>query len=283
MGWPVGHSLSPVLYKYWLRENATKGDYRLLEVSPDNLAAEITALAEKGFAGVNVTIPHKEAALAAILRRPANQVEETARRIGAVNAITVRPDGSLFARNTDGIGFIENLKSEVSGWRADAGPAVVLGAGGAARAVVAALIGGGAPEIRLANRTAARASQLVRELTVAPSGPGGGKIDVVAWDRRQDALRDAALLVNTTSLGMVGNPSLVLDLDGLPFEAVVNDIVYRPLETDLLKVARLRGNPVAGGLGMLIHQARPCFEEWFGGKAEITPGLIRALLAKLKG
>lgn len=281
MGWPVGHSLSPVLHKYWLRENGLEGDYRLLDISPDRLAEEINSLAEKGFRGVNVTVPHKQKALAAVQKDAANQVEENARRIGAVNAITVRPDGSLMARNTDGFGFSENLKAEVPGWRADAGPAVILGAGGAARAVVAALLDGGAPEIRLANRTEARARGLADDLAGDRAGLENGKMEIIPWRQRADALRDATLLVNTTSLGMAGNPPLEINLENLPAQAVVNDIVYRPLETGLLKEARLQGNPVAGGLGMLIHQARPCFEEWFAGEALLTPGLTAALLEKL--
>jgi len=269
MGWPVKHSLSPTLHAYWLKENGLEGEYDLIEVSPEELEKEIKSLQRRGFAGVNITVPHKEKAAAMV-----DELENNARRIGAVNAITVRGDGTLLGRNTDGFGFLENLKACAPEWRANHGPAVVLGAGGAARAIVAALMDAGVPELRLINRTGERAQKLARDVD--------SSIQVLPWNERAKALGGANVLVNTTSLGMDSNPPLDLDLDALPQTALVNDIVYRPLETTLLAQARSRGNPVADGLGMLIHQARPCFTEWFGGKAEATDGLRAALLRKLE-
>lgn len=268
MGWPVDHSLSPTLHKYWLRENQISGDYMLLETRPEDLEKTIHDLPDKGFSGANVTIPHKQATA-----RIVDRVDDSARRIGAVNAITVEEDGSLSGRNTDVFGFLENLRAAVPGWEAVEAPAVILGAGGAARAVVVALLDAGMPELRLANRTRERAEALAKDID--------SRIRVVPWENRAQALAGAGLLVNTTSLGMAGGPSLELALDALPETAVVNDIVYRPLETPLLKRARARGHPVADGLGMLIHQARPCFVDWFGGRAEDSAGLRAALIKKM--
>ncbi len=268
MGWPVGHSLSPTLHRYWLHENHIAGDYVLLETRPEDLEETIRALPEKGFAGLNVTIPHKQAAA-----RIVDRIDEGARRIGAVNAVTVEKDGSLSGRNTDVYGFLENLKAAVPGWEAARAPAVVLGAGGAARAVAVALLGAGVPELRLANRTHERAEALAKDIDP--------RIRIVPWEDRAQALAEAGLLVNATSLGMEGAPPLDLVLDALPETAAVNDIVYRPLETPLLKRARARGHPVADGLGMLIHQARPCFTDWFGGRAEDSAALRAALTKKM--
>ncbi len=244
MGWPVGHSLSPTLHRYWLHENRIVGDYMLLETRPEDLEKTIRTLPEKGFSGANVTIPHKQAAT-----RIVDRIDDGAGRIGAVNAITVEEDGSLLGRNTDVFGFLENLHAAVPEWEATGAPAVILGAGGAARAVAVALLDAGIPEIRLANRTRERAEVLAKDIDP--------RIRVVPWENRAQALAGAGLLVNTTSLGMAGGPSLELALDTLPETAAVNDIVYRPRETPLLKRARARGHPVADGLGMLIHQARP--------------------------
>lgn len=260
IGWPVSHSRSPRLHGFWLRRYRIDGAYLPLAVRPDCLAAAIRALPLLGFRGANVTVPHKEAALAAM-----DRVAESARRIGAVNTIVIDSEGRLEGRNTDGYGFLESLRARWPGWRATAGPAVLLGAGGAARAIAAALTDSGAPEIRLVNRTVERAERLAREL--------GGPVRVFAWAERAAALSAAALLVNTTTLGMSGQPPLDLDLDPLPPEAVVNDIVYAPLETALLAAARARGNPVVDGLGMLLHQARPGFAAWYGVEPEVTPAL----------
>ncbi|HEX7969457.1 MAG TPA: shikimate dehydrogenase [Stellaceae bacterium] len=268
MGWPVEHSRSPVLHGFWLKQYNIDGEYVLLPVRPEELATALRGLAARGFAGCNLTIPHKEAALAIV-----DRVDATARRIGAVNTVIVRSEGSLEGRNTDAFGFYSNLKTALPNWCADAGPAVVLGAGGGGRAVVAALLDNGAPEVRLVNRHRDRAAALAAAL--------GGRIEVVDWARREDALAGAALLVNTTSLGMAGQPPLDLALDALPAHAAVNDIVYVPMETPLLAAARKRGNPVVDGLGMLLHQARPGFAAWFGVMPEVTPALRQAVMAGL--
>ncbi|SOD98956.1 shikimate dehydrogenase [Caenispirillum bisanense] len=265
MGWPVSHSRSPRLHGFWLREHGIDGAYVPLPVRPEDFAAAVRALPKLGFAGANVTVPHKEAALAAC-----DEVSPLARRIGAVNTLVCRPDGSLWGDNTDGFGFLENLRAGCPGWRPEAGPAVVLGAGGAARAVVAALLDAGCPQVRLTNRTRDRAAELAADL--------GGAIEVVAWEERRAALAGAGLLVNTTTLGMTGAPPLDLALDPLPAAALVTDIVYAPLVTDLLARAQARGNAVVDGLGMLLHQGRPGFEAWFGVRPEVTPALRAAVL-----
>jgi shikimate dehydrogenase len=266
LGWPVGHSRSPRLHGFWLQQHGIDGAYLPLAVKPEDFEAVIRALPRMGFRGANVTVPHKEAALAL-----ADHVDPLARRIGAVNTLVVRDDGSLEGRNTDAFGFIENLRQGCPGFSAARGPAVVLGAGGAARAVVAALQDDGCPEIRLLNRSRERAEALKADLetVVMP----GGNITVLPWDSRAAALNDAALLVNTTSLGMTGQPPLEISLAALPTDALVTDIVYAPLLTDLLRAAQSRGNPIVDGLGMLLHQARPGFEAWFGVSPKVTDEL----------
>lgn len=264
MGWPVSHSRSPRLHGHWLNRYGIDGAYLPLAVRPEAFARALHALADLGFAGCNVTVPHKEAALAAC-----DLVSETARAIGAVNTIVLR-DGRLEGDNSDAFGFMENLRQEAPAWQAAAGPALVLGAGGAARAVIHGLLQAGAPDIRLANRTEARAAELARHF--------GPRVQLVAWDRRDRALRDVALLVNTTTLGMTGQAPLDLPLDGLPPEALVTDIVYSPLETPLLADARRRGNPTVDGLGMLLHQARPGFAAWFGVEPQVDAALRAAVL-----
>lgn len=270
IGWPVAHSLSPVLHGHWLETLGIDGVYVPLPVAPEDFAQVAAALPKMGFQGVNVTVPHKEAALAAV-----DEADALARRIGAVNTIIVGEDGRLFGTNTDGFGFLENLKDGAPAWNPDAGPAVVFGAGGAARAVIVALIDAGVPEIRLLNRTRERAERLAAEL--------GGPIAVGDWDDRAARLADANLLVNTTTQGMTGKGALEIDLSALPVTALVNDIVYVPLETDLLAAARARGNPVVDGLGMLLHQARPGFEAWFGQAPQVTADLRLHILARLDG
>ena len=265
-GWPVGHSKSPRLHGYWLSHYKIDGAYIPLPVKVEDFAQALRALPLLGFAGANVTLPHKEAALAGV-----DRADPLARRIGAVNTVVVAPDGTLEGANTDGFGFIENLRQGVPGFQASTGPAAVLGAGGAARAVIAALIDAGAPEIRVANRSPERAERLIEAL--------GGPCRLIAWADRASALDGAALLVNATALGMAGQAALDLALDGLPPVAVVNDIVYAPLETPLLRAARERGNPTVDGLGMLLHQARPGFRAWFGVDPEVTPALREFVLA----
>jgi shikimate dehydrogenase len=269
IGWPVEHSRSPKLHGFWLQQHGIKGRYDRLPVPPEDLGTFLAALPkEPGFRGINVTIPHKVAVLPFLAG-----IDPVAKRIGAVNTIVVQPDGSLAGCNTDGFGFLENLKMDAPpGWRAGAGPAVVLGAGGAARAILVALLDAGAPEIRLVNRHRERAEALAGEF-------GPQRITVANWDERAAALGGAALLVNTTSLGMGGQPPLDLPLDDLPAGALVNDIVYSPLETGLLARARARGNPVVDGLGMLLHQGRPGFAAWFGVSPAVTPALRAAVLA----
>jgi len=265
MGWPVAHSRSPALHNFWLAEYRIDGAYLPLPVRPENLEAALRALPILGFAGCNLTIPHKEAALALV-----DRCDARARRIGAVNTVVVAADGTLSGSNTDAFGFMENLRSSLGFLDLVTGPAVVLGAGGAARAVLAALQDEGVPEIRLLNRSPARAETLAAEF--------GGNITVRPWEERGEALAGAALLVNTTSLGMTGAEPLELALHRLPPEAVVNDIVYVPLETPLLAEARRRGNRVVDGLGMLLHQARPGFAAWFEAEPQVTPALRAAIL-----
>ena len=264
MGWPVMHSRSPKLHNYWFAEYGLAGSYVPLAIRPEGLAAALRALPALGFAGCNLTIPHKEAALSMV-----DEVDAAAGRIGAISCVAVRADGSLRGSNYDGFGFIHSILQEQPGWRADAGPAVVVGAGGAARAVVWSLADRGAREIRLTNRTFERAKSLQTEF--------GGPITALPWEERHAALEGAATLVNTTSQGMVGQPPLDLELDRLPRSSLVADIVYIPRETTLLEAARGRGNPTINGLGMLLHQARPAWKEWFGIEPEVTPEL-RALI-----
>ena len=274
MGWPVAHSLSPRLHGFWLAEHGIDGVFVPLPVKPENFADALRALPKLGFVGASVTLPHKEAALAL-----ADEVDPVARRIGAVNTLIVRPDGGVLGRNTDAFGFMESLRESAPRWRADAGAAVVLGAGGAARAVVAALLEAGVSEIRVVNRTVERARELARAMAPATKGA------VVArpWAERAAALAGAALVVNTTSLGMQGQPPLDLDLAPLPATATVADIVYAPLETPLLKAARARGLAGVDGLGMLLHQGRPAFAAWFGIEPQVTPALRAAVLADRAG
>ena len=265
MGWPVAHSLSPRLHGHWLKRYGIDGAYVPLAVRPGDLEKCLRCLGPMGFRGVNITVPHKQMAL-----EICDQTDEEAGRIGAVNTISVGDDGRLVGSNTDGFGFLENIKSQNPAWRADRGPAVVLGAGGAARGVCTALMGAGAPEIKLVNRTLARAQALAGDL--------GGTISAHSWEERGDCLEGAALLVNTTSLGMQGEAELDLDLAGLPSEALVTDIVYAPLETSLLAGAKMRGNPAIDGLGMLLHQARPGFAAWFGAEPQVDGELRRVVL-----
>ncbi len=268
IGWPVAHSRSPLIHNYWLQKYSLSGSYVQLAVKPDQLMIALPGLAALGFKGCNVTIPHKVEALNLVHHLDAN-----AKRVGAVNTVVVQPDGSLKGMNTDGFGYIQSLLDAQPSWRADAGPAVVLGAGGAARAVVLALADRGAKEIRLLNRSPEKAQAMAAEF--------GLPIQAVPWAQRHAALAGAALLVNTTSQGMLGQPPLELDLQDLPKDALVSDIIYVPLETPLLRAAKARGNPTVGGLGMLLNQARPAFEAWFGVLPEVTPELRRLVEASL--
>ena len=268
MGWPVAHSRSPALHGHWLAAHGIDGAYVPMAVKPENLRRALQTLPLLGFAGCNLTIPHKEEAM-----RIVDEYDPAAKRAGSINTIILRADGRILGSSTDGYGFLAALRAALPAFSAAAGPAAVLGAGGAARAIVAALLDDGAPEIRLVNRTPERAAKLAKTL--------GGAIRGIAWEARTEALAGASLLVNATSLGMEGQPPLDLPLDRLPRDAVVNDIVYVPLETDLLARARARGNPAVDGLGMLLHQARPGFEAWFGVMPAVTPELRAAVLATL--
>jgi shikimate dehydrogenase len=265
IGNPIAHSRSPHLHGHWLRVYGIEGYYVPLHVQGQDLAEVFRSLPKIGFKGVNVTLPYKERAL-----ELADRVSDRAALIGAANTITFQPDGAIHADNTDGYGFIENLKAGAAGWSPRTGPTVVLGAGGAARAVLSALLEAGAPEIRLANRTRVKAETLRNDF--------GPRVSVIDWHRVAEELEDVDTLVNTTSLGMTGQAELSLSLDKLPKSAVVNDIVYRPLITPLLGAAMARGNTIVDGLGMLLHQAAPGFERWFGQRPEITPELRAAAL-----
>ncbi len=260
MGDPVMHSRSPKLHNYWLAKYGLAGAYVPLAITAEYLRAALRALPALGFSGCNLTIPHKEAALGLV-----DKVDPLARRIGAVNCVVVAADGSLEGQNHDAFGYIESVREAQPSWRADRAPIVVIGAGGGARAVLVGLIDAGAREIRLVNRTPARAKSLAREL--------GGPIIALNWNEREAALGGAAMLINATNQGMVGEPALDLALDSLPVTALVSDIIYIPRETALLAAARKRGNPTVNGLGMLLHQARPAFHAWFGIMPEVTPEL----------
>ena len=268
IGWPVAHSLSPRLHGYWLQTLGIDGAYVPLPVAPENISDALRALPKLGFAGANVTVPHKEAALAAV-----DEVSEIANRIGAVNTLICKSDGTLYGDNTDAFGFIENLRAGAPSWCPDSGCALVLGAGGAARAVITALIDAGVTEISLSNRTLARAYDVAQYI--------GGNVAVVPWEARDTAAEGVTLLVNTTTLGMTGKAPLEMDIRALADDAVVTDIVYAPLQTPLLASAHARGLTTVDGLGMLLHQARPGFEAWFGVRPEVTADLRRHVLESL--
>lgn len=266
MGWPVAHSRSPVIHNHWIRQYGLNGTYGLFPVRPERLEAALRGLSALGMAGCNITLPHKIHAMKCV-----DQLDPLAQRMGAINLVVVQPDGALHGFNTDGYGFIQSLRDAKPDWRADAGPIVVLGGGGAARAVVLSLLDAGARTIRLINRTRSKAQVLADEF--------GPAISVLDWSERHEALAGAAMLVNTTDQGMHGKTDLVLHLDALPPDALVCDAIYIPLETSLLAGARARGNLTVNGLGMLLNQARPAFKAWFGVDPVVTPALREALVA----
>ena len=269
VGHPIAHSRSPLIHGHWLSEHGIAGSYERIAVAPDAFAAFFRRLPESGFAGGNVTIPHKEPAFALC-----DALSVRARAIGAVNTLVVGPDGRILGDNTDAPGFTAHLDQSLgAGWPERAGTALVLGAGGAARAVVVGLAERGLARIVVANRTRARAE------TIAALAPGIAT--AIAWDAIPALMPEAGLLVNTTALGMAGNPPLGLDLAPLPAHAAVADIVYVPLETGLLAAARARGLPAIDGLGMLLHQAVPGFEAWFGVRPAVTEALRAVAAADL--
>lgn len=254
------HSRSPLMHSFWMEQQGLKGGYVPVAVRPGSLEPALRALHPLGFAGCNLTIPHKQDALDIV-----DEVDDVATKIGAISCVVVREDGSLFGTNNDWRGFIGNLRQSQPRWRANAGPAVVVGAGGGARAVTYGLIQEGVPEIRLVNRTMSRARGIAEAF--------GPSVKVLEWEQRHDALDGANLVVNTTSLGMVGQPPLHLELDLLAKDAIAADIIYTPLETPFLDAARARGNPVVGGLGMLLHQGPPAWRLWFGIEPSVTATL----------
>jgi shikimate dehydrogenase len=264
MGWPVMHSRSPLMHNYWMAQQKLAGAYVPLAIKPGALAAALRALHPLGFAGCNLTIPHKLEAMAVV-----DEVDDVARKIGAISCVVARDDGSLFGTNNDWLGFIGSLKEVLPDWRADAGPAAVIGAGGGGRAVCYALVRQGATEIRLVNRTHDKAALVARDIADEPGGP----IRLVPWEERHEALDGAAMVVNVTSQGMVGHPPLDLRLDTLPRTALAADIIYTPLETPFLAAARARGNRTVNGLGMLLHQGPPAWKLWFGLEPTVTAEL----------
>jgi shikimate dehydrogenase len=268
IGWPVEHSRSPSIHRYWLAQYGIDGAYEKEAVRPEDLASFLGSLEQRGYVGANVTLPHKEAAL-----RLAAVADEAARAIGAANTLWLDQAGRLCAGNTDAYGFITNLEAEAPNWNEGRRSAIVLGAGGAARAILHGLLSEGAASIIVSNRTRGRAEELAK--TFGPS------VTVVDWADRESALYGAGLLVNATSLGMTGKETLDLDLAALPADAVVADIVYSPLETELLAAARARGNRTVDGLGMLLYQAVPGFERWFGVRPKVTPKLRAHIAATL--
>ncbi len=287
IGYPVKHSLSPKLHGYWLdfykdelAVKGVKGEYGMLEVKPEDLEKTLLGLKDNGYVGCNITVPHKERAFEIVSKF--GSIDNTAKLIGAVNTIAVI-NGKLFGTNTDAYGFIENIKSYYSNFKFSSGRSVVLGAGGAARAVIYGLANSGVERVIITNRTASKAEELkiladdISKLKLAKNIKIEAK--VIDWEKKENILDNANILVNTTSLGMTGQPDLDINLDKLPKDALVTDIVYKPLETTLLKNARNHGNKVVDGLGMLLYQAQGGFELWFGIKPEVTEELRKHILS----
>lgn len=275
VGWPVEQSRSPALHGFWLRQHGIAGHYGRLPVEPKREALEaLVAFLRRtpNARGCNLTLPHKIEIMPLL-----DRIHPDAARIGAVNTVVKQADGTLEGRNSDGFGFLAHLQASAPGWQAKAGPVVVLGAGGAARAIVCTLMDAGVPELRLINRTQENAVKL--GLAFTPKD--GRRIAIERWDERSDRLDDATLLVNTAAVGMTGKAPLEIDLAKLPKTAVVSDIVYIPLETDLLARARARGNACVDGLGMLLHQGRMGFTAWFGKDVQVSPEQRRAVAGDL--
>jgi shikimate dehydrogenase len=270
MGWPVSHSLSPRLHGYWLHKYSMDGMYVPFPVNPETLEKALRALPLLGIAGCNLTVPHKELAF-----RMVDRLDETAKSVKAVNTLIVEKDGTLTGKNTDVFGFIQNLKDHLPDLKPVTGKVVVLGAGGASRAVITGLLAEGARQIVLANRNLEKAEQLAEDFA-------SPYISVVKWEARSRVLEGADLLVNTTTLGMKGQSELEISLDALPKSATVTDIVYHPLMTGLLQQAKQRGNMIIDGIGMLLHQAAPGFEAWFGLRPQVDKRLKSYVLQGLE-
>jgi shikimate dehydrogenase len=270
MGWPVMHSRSPMMHNYWMEQQCLAGTYVPLAIEPGKIGPALRAMHPLGFAGCNLTIPHKQDAMEIV-----DEVDEVAKKIGAISCVVVRDDGSLFGTNNDWLGFLGNLKEFRPDWRADAGPVTVIGAGGGSRAVCYALLDQGVTEIRLVNRTRERAEKLAEEF--------GGPIEVHSWEERHDALDGVAMAVNVTSQGMQGETALDIQLDALPVDAIAADIIYIPLETPFLAAARARGNPTLNGVGMLLHQGPPAWKRWFGVEPQVTPDLRAEMEKSISG
>jgi len=269
IGWPVEHSRSPLIHGYWLEHYTIDASYTKQAVAPHELAEFLSNFKARGFAGANVTVPHKEAALAA-----ADVADAAALAIGAANTLWIEND-RLHASNSDGYGFLANLDEAAPGWDDDKSPALVLGAGGAARAVLHGLISRGYSEIRIVNRTKSRAAALTAHFA--------GPVQVFDWEDRDAQLEYCRLVVNTTTLGMTGEVPLEIDLAGARKQTVVTDLVYSPLKTGLLENAAARGLRTVDGLGMLLHQAVPGFEKWFGVRPEVTRELRALVTADIEG
>ena len=267
LGHPINHSKSPKLHNYWLSLFNIDGYYIPLDIDPRNFENSIRALSGLGFVGANVTIPYKEKVL-----KIADKISDRAAIIGAANTLTFLKDGRIYADNTDGYGFLQNIKCKYNDWSAGEGTSVVFGAGGASRAILGALIEDGANEVILANRTRSRADQLRSDF--------GAKIKVVDWMKVQNYLSNASTVINATSLGMDGKAELPIPLQGLKKNTLVTDIVYTPLNTPLLENAAKRGCRTVDGLGMLIHQAIPGFERWFGVKPDVSENLRKLLISQ---
>ena len=265
IGSPVAHSKSPQLFRHWLNTYGLPGHYVPMDVAHDDLGEVLRVLPKLGFRGTNVTVPHKETVMAL-----ADRISDRATLIGAANTLSFNTEGKIHADNTDGVGFLANLRIGAPNWDPTDGAALVLGAGGAARAVVSGLLDAGVPEILLANRTRTRAERIQNDF--------GNRVVVVDWVQTGNVVEEARLLVNSTSLGMVGKPELRVPLDGLKPGTVVTDLVYAPLKTRLLQVAEDAGCTAVDGLGMLLHQAVPGFERWFGQKPEVDSATRAAVL-----
>ncbi len=266
VGWPIAQSRSPALHTHWLKRYGISGYYIPLGIRPQDFESGIRALPKLGFKGVNLTIPYKETILSM-----ADGVTDRASLIGAANTVTFRADGSIQADNTDGIGFLQSVRAAAPDWQAADGPALVIGAGGAARAIVSALLTAGAPEVRITNRTRQKAEMLTEHF--------GGRMTHIDWSKTATAMDGAHTIVNTTALGMIGKPPLTISVDAAPTTALAVDIVYNPLDTDFLIRARAHGLTTVDGLGMLLHQAVPGFESWFNHRPDVDDALRQAVLS----